>query len=681
MHDPLSKQYMGKRQLRYFCPCHGYVYEAGCIHCIEIIISVGSLGLSRLSCCLSKPMPSPFTPGSQEPVTSISSIKAAIADKSRPLIHSLNIGTKIGIGYGIALGIATLGTVLGSMVGNQIQRQASQQRAIFHHAEQLIDDLQIALLEVRTNEQRLMRLVRNPQESPFQYSMVKMRLAQADLLLDDFQNALVEIGEQPELWGRGAGVAQYLHTKLPLATDYLDELTALMEQRFSPSSQATPETILAELDALAQSPTAQQLDEFSSQVAELVLITQQLEEQAEKELVRAEQLRQQILFGSMTLSALLAIFFATYTSRAIAQPLRDVTHVARQVTEDADFDLRAPIVSSDEVGVLAHSINKLIQRVKDLLQEQQQAAAEQHRLQKEQLLQAEKMSSLGRMLAGVAHEINNPVNFMYGNLIHASEYINDLMKLLDTYQAAMPDPPPAIRDLVEAIDLEFLAQDLPKLLSSMQVGADRTRQIVLSLKNFSRMDDAEVHPVDLPACLDSTLLILNNRIKQGIYIQRQYGEVPMVQGYSGLLYQVFMNLLTNALDALEEYQVSRSQTMTTALDDWEPTIRIGLERVTPEQVQITFADNGCGIPPEWLPRIFEAFYTSKPIGVGTGLGLSISKEIIEAKHHGTIRCHSTVGEGTRFVITLPLQQSSQRMQSTPPMSTHNAIASATKENA
>jgi len=597
-------------------------------------------------------------------VTSISSLKAAIADTSRPLISSLNIGSKIGIGYAIALGIAMLGTVLGSIIGNQIQQRASQQRTAFHHAEQLIDDLQIALLEVRANEQRLVRLVRNPQESPFQYSMANMRLEQAEILLMDFQREMAAIQANPALWGRGAGVAEYLTTKLPIATEYLAELNTLMDQRFSATSQADPEQILTALEAFAQSPTSQRLDEFSSQLYEMLIITQRLEEQAEQDLLRAEQLRQQILLGSMVLSGLLAVFFATYTSRAIARPLRDVTHVARQVTEEANFDLRAPVTSTDEVGILAHSLNKLIQRVKDLLQAQQQAAEEQRRLQQEQLLQAEKMSSLGRMLAGVAHEINNPVNFIYGNLTHASDYIDDLMKLVQTYEAEIPNPPAAVREVVESIDLEFLAQDLPKLLSSMQVGADRTRQIVLSLKSFSRMDEEAPHSVDLAACLDSTLLILNNRIKRGITVDRQYDHVPVVQGYSGLLYQVFMNLLTNALDALEQQQQALAQRDEASSDTWEPVVRIHLKRVG-EAVQVTVADNGCGIPPEHLSRIFEAFFTSKPVGVGTGLGLSISKEIIEAKHNGIIRCHSTVGQGTQFIVTLPIQQPMRKLNLPP----------------
>lgn len=605
-------------------------------------------------------MSHPSTPKPGEPATSISSLKAAIAQTSRPLVSRLNIGTKIGIGYAIALGIAMVGTAFGSILGNQIQQRASQQREVFHEAEKLIDDLQIALLEVRTNEQRLMRLVQNPQELPFQYSMANMRLDRAEILLADFESTMDEIRKNPEFWGRGTGVAEYLITKLPIASDYLTRLNALMNQRFSPSSNATPDTIQADLEAFAQSPSAQRLDEFSAQLNELVTITQRLEDQAEKDVMQAERLRQQILFVSMALSGLLAIFFATYTSRAIARPLQAVTNVARQVTEDANFDLRASVTTTDEVGVLAHSLNKLIQRVKDLLNEQQVAAEEQRRLQQEQLLQAEKMSSLGRMLAGVAHEINNPVNFMYGNLAHASEYINDLMELVKAYEATVPNPDPTVVELAEAIDLEFLSQDLPKLINSMQIGADRTRQIVLSLKNFSRMDEEGTHPVNLPECLDSTLLILNNRIKRGVKIDRQYDEVPLVQGYSGLLYQVFMNLMVNALDALDEKQSSETTVETEDMDAtltgaWMPTIRIHLTRANSEQVQVSIADNGCGIPADRLSRIFEAFYTSKPVGIGTGLGLSITKDIIETKHHGRIDCHSVVGDGTQFVVSLPIQ--------------------------
>jgi signal transduction histidine kinase len=277
------------------------------------------------------------------------------------------------------------------------------------------------------------------------------------------------------------------------------------------------------------------------------------------------------------------------------------------------------------------------QELEKLLQEQKAAATQQ-------LMQSEKMSSLGQMVAGVAHEINNPVNFIYGNLAPAIDSVNDLFAFIRTCEAEMPEQSIVVQAKAEDIDLDFLKEDLPKLLNFMQVGAERTRQIVLSLRNFSRLDEEEAHSVDLHECLDSTLLILNNRIKQGITVTRNYGNLPTIKGFSDPLYQVFMNLLSNACDALaEEPQAVQKLTITT-------------ERLGRDRVAIRIADNGPGISPENQKRLFEPFFTTKPSGKGTGLGLSISHQIVVDKHGGQLTCASDMGAGTEFSIILPLKQ-------------------------
>ena len=271
-------------------------------------------------------------------------------------------------------------------------------------------------------------------------------------------------------------------------------------------------------------------------------------------------------------------------------------------------------------------------------------------MQESQLLQSEKMSSLGRILAGVAHEINNPVNFIYGNITHAIEYVDDLLELLKLYQIEVTDPPLTVYNKAEEIDLEFLQEDLPKVLQSMTVGADRVRQIILSLKDFSRLDEVVSQSVNLHACLDSTLLILQNRLKKGITIVRNYGDIPEIEGYTGFLYQVFMNLLTNAMDALEE-------NLGTVNPDIKQSkqIVIATERLDKNWVIVRISDNGSGIPTEIQTKIFETFFTTKPRGVGTGLGLAISRQIVEEKHGGRITCASKIGEGTEFAIALPIK--------------------------
>ncbi|MEG4342480.1 GAF domain-containing protein [Microcoleus sp. A003_D6] len=305
-----------------------------------------------------------------------------------------------------------------------------------------------------------------------------------------------------------------------------------------------------------------------------------------------------------------------------------------------------------------------------------------------QLIQTEKMSSLGQLLAGVAHEINNPVNFIYGNLSHASEYTKDLLCLVELYRQHYPNPKPEISECSEAIDIEFLAEDLPKILGSMTVGVDRIRQLVVSLRNFSRSDRAEKKAVDIHEGIDSTLLILQHRIKaksdrNTVEIMKEYGNLPLVECYASSLNQVFMNLIGNALDALEMGKKERvmnipfngasaaathlsSQILPIESGDIKatteclipdfpsPCIRIRTELIDEKTVGICIADNGHGIPKELISHIFNPFFTTKPVGRGTGLGLSISYQIVVEKHQGVLKCVSVPGHGTEFWIEIPL---------------------------
>jgi PAS domain S-box-containing protein len=275
-----------------------------------------------------------------------------------------------------------------------------------------------------------------------------------------------------------------------------------------------------------------------------------------------------------------------------------------------------------------------------------------------QLVQSEKMSSLGQLVAGVAHEINNPVNFIYGNLVHASDYAADLLGLIELYQQQYPQVTPEIQSEMDAIDLEFLVEDLPKLLDSMKVGAERICEIVYSLRNFSRIAEAEMKAVDIHEGINSTLMILRNRVKArgenpGIQIIKNYGDLPKIECYAGQINQVFMNLLVNAIDAIDEQNQQRS------MDDIKTnpsTIRVQTELLENQEVAIRIIDNGPGMTKQVQQQLFHPFFTTKPVGEGTGLGLSISYQIVVEKHSGQLFCHSQLGQGTEFVVQIPVRQ-------------------------
>ncbi|MEG4888156.1 PAS domain S-box protein [Microcoleus sp. F8-D3] len=327
---------------------------------------------------------------------------------------------------------------------------------------------------------------------------------------------------------------------------------------------------------------------------------------------------------------------------------------------DADGSVREWVGThtdiSDRVQVL-EALKQSEGQYRSQAAELEKAVRELHQAQT-QLIQTEKISSLGQLVAGVAHEINNPINFIYGNITHASQYAADLVGLLHLYQEKYPNPVPEILEAAEDIEVDYLMEDFTKILESMKVGADRIRDLVVSLRNFSRLDESQMKRVDIHEGIESTLLILQHRIKANVVrpaieIIKDYGNFPPVECYVGQLNQVFMNLLVNALDALEDYNNHASNEIESS---FRPQIIRISTSANSETVTIRIADNGGGINPEVIHKLFDPFFTTKPVGKGTGLGLSISYQIIVEKHRGNLQCISAPGEGAEFVIEIPISQ-------------------------
>lgn len=322
---------------------------------------------------------------------------------------------------------------------------------------------------------------------------------------------------------------------------------------------------------------------------------------------------------------------------------------------------------TDRIEKLAAERTAKSHRLEQTLQELQQTQS--------QLIQQEKMSGLGLLVAGVAHEINNPINFIYGNIHHASQYANDLLELVGVYQKHYLYPHSEVSEHLENIEFDFLREDLPQVLSSMKIGADRIIQIVQSLRNFSRLDESEMKAVNIHEGIDSTLLILQSRLKATDYrppieIVKNYGNLPMVECYAGQLNQVFMNIIANAIDAIDSYSIERGE--------WESkinrsTIAIATEYAMPDKIIVRISDNGPGIPENVKQRLFDPFFTTKPTGKGTGLGLSIGYKIVVEKHKGSLHCESLPGRGTEFSIEIPLRQ---EVKKTAPLVSHQTSEAA-----
>ncbi|MEM9089033.1 MAG: ATP-binding protein [Cyanobacteria bacterium P01_F01_bin.53] len=589
-----------------------------------------------------------------------------------------SIAKKISVGYALALGTAVMGTASGLIGGHHHARPARIQ------AQQMLNKNQL----LKTFENQLLRLEKHPLrlftiagESSiwvqYEISQYNSDLRQIKLLLIDIKQ--LETADK-QLSPERIALLNDSHSLLESYQEFIQSLWAQLNG--VSDKQVARELTSEALSSDHANQLSTQFENLSEDLTRLQQTAGQRYDQATAQLEQAERLRLIIIITSMALSVGLAIILAALTSRTIARPIEQLTTVARQVTQENNFQLQADINTQDEVALLAKALNQLVswtgqytselkdarhnleQRVEErtLALQQSEATLRQKaddlqqtlvELQQTQLqlVQSEKMSSLGQMVAGIAHEINNPVSFIHGNLKHSLSYTKDVMTLLNLYEKSYPTPTAEIQETIEEIDLPFLQDDFPKMMQSMQDGTTRIRDIVKSLRTFSRLDEAAVKEVDLHDGIDSTLVILNTRLKKTsespeIQISRHYGELSLIECFAGQLNQVFMNILSNAIDALKGVP-----------DLSDPTITITTQSIDSEWVAIHIADNGPGIPDEILGRLFDPFFTTKAVGKGTGMGLSISYQIVTEKHKGYLSCQSSPGQGAEFIIKLPVEQS------------------------
>ncbi|NEQ44063.1 MAG: HAMP domain-containing protein [Leptolyngbya sp. SIOISBB] len=561
---------------------------------------------------------------------------------------------QIGYGYLIAISVGWVGSLVGIVVADYFQGQGTFQLLDAQAQTRLLIDFEATANHAQLHSLRALALQNAQVEYQPELLILSENLATLSQLRQDLD---VFLAGQPVWLAADAAVLQSL-----LAT-YESVLQEQQTQILSAIAEEAPTELFVQV---ASAEGTAMLTQLHQDLAQLIQVAQNQEAMATDVMESAQGIEKLIVIVSLTIAGLLAGLLAWRTTQAIAQPIENITQVARQVTLEADYSARAQVFHDDEVGLLAISLNELIERVAERTQALETAAADainQNQtlentlttLKQTQLklVQSEKMSSLGQLAAGIAHEVNNPMGFIQGNVQYAREYSNTLFKVIDLLQAQIPRLEGDVDKTLKDADLDFLRQDFPRVLQSIRNGTERINSLVLSLQVFSRLQESPVKSTNLNDGLESSLTLLGHRLQSqpnrpAVLVKKDFEDLPMIECLSSQMNQVFMNIIRNAVDAIDaRWQQSPGH--------WQPELRLS-SQLQSEAVHIQITNNGLPIPPEVQERIFDPFFTTKPIGQGIGLGLSISYEIVCKQHYGTLTFTSPFADnvGTQFCLSIPL---------------------------
>lgn len=592
----------------------------------------------------------------------------------------LRVRQKITWGYALSLGVAVVGTGIGILIADHQQKLAVAKVDDVLEELDIITRLQVDVLQTSNHQQKIKELLAQP-------VLLKEEYVEFQEHYNNFRQSWAKFKDSnggtagQECDGEVEAVNAFLVKYQGVPETYIQAIDRLLP-RLNPATlnPANIASIQADLTELERSVLMAKINTFSKDILVIVKNIYEEYEEVKVAIDASNTLRLRVIGGSMAVSIAIAVILSILTSRAIARPIQSLTQVTQQSLKELNFNLQADIAAEDEIGTLTVSFNQLIATVKELLKEQQEYSQKlemkvferteelnNKNIQLEdtleklnstqfQLVQNEKMSSLGNLVAGIAHEINNPIGFLNGSVKNAEDYAQDLIKHLALYQQYYPDAAAPVQKNALDIDLEYLIEDLPKLLNSMQGATDRIKSMSKSLRTFSRADTDRQVKANLHEGLDSTLLILKYRLKSSekrpdINILRDYGNLPEIECFPGQLNQVFMNILANAIDVFDEMAQTKSFD---ELQVYGPKITISTKIIS-NQVQILIADNGGGMTEDVKAKIFDYLFTTKSVGKGTGLGLAIARQIAVEKHGGAIAVDSTLGEGTEFTIQLPVK--------------------------